>query len=159
MKAFDLRSWLTGFALGFSGKPLPLSTGKTPIAYSYNGTVLPKLPEWDREQYPYAYIDYYDSTGNSYSFFVTSKPLRWYAGGFVIGFPLNDPDALASVFRWRYRPAYADGWYETGESDNAGIYYGGVWTNTDIYYPDDYSDETLAGTLFLAASEPVPVYE
>lgn len=48
--AFDLRSWLTGFALGLSGKPLPLSS-KTPIVPE-----LPELPEWDKETYPYMFL-------------------------------------------------------------------------------------------------------
>lgn len=52
----DLKSWLYGFCLGICGKPLPLAAKKTPTAYSYNGVVLPKLPEWDREKYPYAVV-------------------------------------------------------------------------------------------------------
>ena len=38
-------------------KPVPVQTA---TMYSYNGTVLPALPEWDKETYPYAYIRYED---------------------------------------------------------------------------------------------------
>ena len=44
----DLKSWLTGFALGLCGKPLPYAK-KTPIGYSYNGTVLPEEQEDDTD--------------------------------------------------------------------------------------------------------------
>jgi hypothetical protein len=37
----DLKSWMTGYILGITGKPLPL-VQKTPIGYSYNGVVLPE---------------------------------------------------------------------------------------------------------------------
>ena len=76
------RSFLIGLALGLAGKPLPISQGKEPIAYFYGhiakegetathtidgvgyvGVVLPKLPEWDKEAYPYAVILYYSAKG------------------------------------------------------------------------------------------------
>lgn len=44
----DMKSWLTGFALGLCGKPLPFAK-KTPIGYSYNGTVLPEEQESDTD--------------------------------------------------------------------------------------------------------------
>ena len=45
----------TGIILGLSLPPVP-QIPREPIAYSYNGTILPKLPEWDRSVYPFAVL-------------------------------------------------------------------------------------------------------
>jgi hypothetical protein len=47
-----------------------------PIAYSYNGTVLPPLPEWDKTAYPYAVLD-----GNL-DFYASSAPMTSNVGFF-----------------------------------------------------------------------------
>jgi hypothetical protein len=38
----DMKSWLTGYILGITGKPLPIAAKKEPTSYSYNGVVLPE---------------------------------------------------------------------------------------------------------------------
>jgi hypothetical protein len=48
-------------------KPVPVQD--EPTMYSYNGTVLPKLPEWDKTAYPYAVLD-----GNL-DFYASSAPV------------------------------------------------------------------------------------
>lgn len=142
-EGFDLKSWLTGFALGFSGKPLPLNTGKKIVAYSYNGTVLPKLPEWDREMYPYAVIVKYQYAPNWRFLFFSALPLEQNGNNFTvpadyIRYEIQD---ITTGTEWVY--------VGTGET------YGGtgwaMWANTDILKAD--------GTLYLSASEPIPVYE
>ena len=50
-----MRSSVMGLILSLFSSPLP-EVQKQPVAYLYNGVRLPKLPEWDRETYPYATI-------------------------------------------------------------------------------------------------------
>lgn len=147
VKAFCLRSWLTGFALGLAGKPLPLAVAKKLVGYSYNGVVLPKLPEWDKETYPCAYIvenGYADTEGYEYGLVFYTKAIT------VV------KDAEGPHEGWHY---FFDGllyryidnaWTEWPEDVGFGL--GGkiVWSNTDVYYG--------SGGLYLATSEPVPVY-
>ena len=39
-----------------------------PVAYLYNGVRLPKLPEWDKEKYPYALLyEYWDYSAETHS--------------------------------------------------------------------------------------------
>lgn len=151
----DLRSWLTGFALGFSGKPLPLSTGKKLVGYSYNGTVLPKLPEWDREMYPYAFM-----LDKPSLYLCSSLPCAAVqtvlSPGYMGIFATGDCDVI------RYEPTTDGGsWQrvsETAESFSTSemiiglAFFDLLWTNTDIINTEDR-------TVFLAASEPIPVYE
>ena len=54
-----MREFVKGMLPGLPGKPHPMAN-KEPVAYLYNGVRLPKLPEWDREMYPYAMIRYYN---------------------------------------------------------------------------------------------------
>lgn len=148
VKLFDLKSWLTGFSLGLAGKPLPLAVRK-PVAYLYNGVRLPELPEWDKETYPYACILKVDKEAQGedidYCFiFYGSHPRSVHADGH-----------LSYVTHARYD--YIDGAWVMNPAGNFFITRGRpVWSNTDVYYLDDVAD--VGGTLYLAASEPVPVY-
>lgn len=139
---FDLRSWLTGLALGLSGKPLPLSTGKKLVGYSYNGTVLPALPEWDREMYPYAVID------NDGWYLACCTSMLQYNGSNIV----YKEDCSTYCFKldngaWVYDGSASYN-FDAGKT---AVYGECIWTNTDILNED--------GTLCLAASEPVPIYE
>lgn len=152
---FCLRSWLTGFALGLSGKPLPLSTGKTLVGYSYNGTVLPKLPEWDKTVYPFAYM-----IGSNRLYLCSALPYAAAQTGIFAGymgiFATDDCEAIC------YKPTTDGGfWQRDSESDKSvsasemivGLAFVDlIWTNTDVINIED-------STVYLAASEPVPVYE
>lgn len=146
---FDLKSFLTGLALGLSGKPLPLAP-KEPTAYSYNGVVLPKLPEWDRETYPYAVI-VHNTSENKYTLYL-SKVAPTYGvyntTANVYGIYLSGDSELSSI----------------ASSDSWGAFMGSnikcvtiistryaLWTNADIVSED--------GSVYLGASKPVPVFE
>lgn len=145
--AIDLKSFLTGLALGLSGKPLP-PVKKEPVAYLYNGVRLPKLPEWDKEMYPYAYISM-KSDGTPY-IFISSNPASYYPNwGWAV-----------TVGAW-FAPlvAYANEVPWVSAEDEGGVYihlerydtWKLVWCNTDVV--------TQTGSVFMAASEPIPVYE
>ena len=145
---FDLRSWLTGYALGLCGKPLPFSkVQKEPVAYLYNGVRLPKLPETG---YQYAIIsktkdDYTLGLYDEYVLFVTNQqPIK---GTGSITFP-------AGTYRiYEYRTTEAFGWVEEANENDKYInaFYDLFWCNEDILNEN--------GSVYFAASEPIPVYE
>ena len=139
-----MRSCVMGLILGQFSSPLPMAQ-KEPVSYLYNGVRLPKLPEWDKETYPYAYIVHGNST---YKIRFCSVPL--------VAVNLAQILSNTSSYHGEYEINYK---LENGEWVDE-TYAGGcsaVWSNTDIYYKDSLSD--VGGTLAMAASEPVPVYE
>lgn len=120
---------------------------KEPIAYLYNGVQLPPLPEWDREMYPYAVLTrwsrerwrvYYSPEKAIYKGSV-SNPLILTpdSGAPVIEHILNDGVWGEGIAKedWAMTNIITEYW----------------WANHDILNDD--------GTLYLAASDPIPVYE
>lgn len=121
--------------------------------YLYNGVQLPALPEWDKEAYPYA--EMYAVSGALSAIMsvlkVTDRPADCYA--------LGDNDY------GNYEPSYHVGTnyisYKIDKTSNTWVVKAsgqieaatsGVnanWANYDLFNED--------GTLYLAASEPVPV--
>lgn len=124
--------------------------------YLYNGVELPALPEWDKEKYPYAFI------------------VQTYAAGMLLGTKLYFLTELECYvadtvececvryrtgdIRYNYSES-SDSWGEAKEVDASTIdsfrYDTILWTNTDIYCQTDIYYPS--GTLYMAASEPVPV--
>lgn len=145
--AFDLTAWLTGYALGLCGKPLPMSQ-KEPVAYLYNGVRLPKLPEWDRETYPYVamlnqvYRVVFIAYSDPMHLVLTSS-----SGGMSVG--VKAGETFLQIVYWTSNDTIPD--FE--EKSLTYDYLLGTpdWANYDVQNAD--------GTVYLAASEPVPVYE
>lgn len=100
--------------------------------YLYNGIELPELPERDTVTYPYAYI--YTRNDSTFLEF-TDKVRSPYSDG---TFGLFDTGIIYKL---------VDGAWADSSVGNTGFVM--IWTNTDIFYDD--------GTLYLAATEPVPV--
>ena len=158
---FDLKAWLTGFALGLAGKPLPLSMEKRePVAYLYNGVQHPDIDSvWvDKVTYPHAVITAIFRDNTVYYLWLISKQTSIYgeSGNEVWG--VQEGDASCTVYRskaqgaWEAANLFTDG--ANTRDDFGGYYISGItpiWTSHDILNAD--------GTLYLAASEPVPVYE
>lgn len=163
--AFDLKSWLTGFSMGLAGLPCLLPNGEPtqpdepvappaePVAYLYNGVRLPKLPDWDMEKFPYAFI--IDDSVYGYTFMATSAPPKHNLDDDT-GMVTHD-QFLCFGLRLYYR--HKDGiWvFTAGEEDGIDYYMATsrlspcIWANTDLIKQD--------GSVYLTASEPVPVYE
>lgn len=135
-----LFSFKTGLALGLCGNALPWKA--EPVAWLYNGVRLPKLPEWDKTVYPYAVIAFIDAGPIYRVYFCADKctvtgvnasykaPYVWYQGAGDV---------------WEYKG-------ETADTSNVILsMVTPIWANHDVYRED--------GSLYLAASEPVPVYE
>lgn len=103
--------------------------------YLYNGVPLPPLPE---EEYQFAYIGQYQD--------------RWY-----LVFSLQ---AVNVEVGGRHLFISNARRYEVSDGQWIRYHYGDVvpkimWSNTDVYYSD--SVEEVGGTLYLAASDPIPV--
>ena len=140
MAKFPLRDWITGFVLercsrAFEPKPI--------VAYLYNGVRLPALPEWDRDVYPFATITAH--SGGLYCFNASDIVL---ALDYTMSRP-NDSGAFLNI-----RSAYdkeTESWGENKTSAVNGYDGSPIWSNFDIYKSD--------GSLYLSASEPVPIYK
>lgn len=121
-----------------------------PAAYSYNGTVLPKLPDWDKTTYPYAYIGGWPNTigERQYYLFFTDEPFFLTSGVLY-----NTANGMVYI----YDPRNTDlGWDFMGEYENqptSGKTLPEVWANYDIYKENSETE------FFLKATEPIPVYE
>lgn len=117
-----------------------------PVAYLYNGVRLPKLPEEYTTDYPYAYI------ANAYSkrYFLRRTKVELIKDG-----ALKDPseakfETVSLFLTVGNGEVDADAtWKHSTDIVAAGE--SPVWSNYDILNKD--------GTVYLAASEPVPVYE
>ena len=113
--------------------------------YLYNGMEFPAPPEWNKEKYPFAVIS---KDAFNYYFYITGKEIN---------------ESLTGTIHngWHCRVPYVkyqktgNEWVYQSQGDSIGSLGDGVitskvyWTNTDLYYND--------GTLYLAASEPIPV--
>jgi hypothetical protein len=129
---------------------VPEEPVKEPIAYSYNGIILPSLPEWDKETYPYA-VMVYDT--NKVRLVVASVPF------------------VARETEYSWVDVYMNAgtkfemWY--GTHDN--LKYLGATTTTNTYtvsnvyeHFDSWSNHDICfdnGSVFISASEPIPIYE
>lgn len=133
------KDFLEGLAISAACHVLPVRK-KLPIAYSYNGVILPALPEWDREMYPYAFI--------GHNFIMT--PILYVASEITHGY--DDYDYwVAYGVRIATYDGTANAWTE---SDGAESYQNVSridWANFDVLNED--------GSVYLSASEPIPVYE
>lgn len=156
----DPTSWRTGFELGLAGFSFPYSKPRNPTAYLYNGVRLPALPEWDREEYPYAVITRTGLVGNYYyALKLFASPYKTTGNNALTSAFNMSPDVGAKHLSCScpYTDA-GDGtfvWSEVSENEiteETHVLVGKpIWGNYDL--------ETNGGTLWLATSEPIPIYE
>jgi hypothetical protein len=119
--------------------------GETPThtidGVGYVGAVLPKLPDYDAEEYDKAFVSYignYNAAGDDlYQLFVSNKSA-------------STSNSYLQVTGHLYGYSETDGWfYDKALSDYIAHRYF-VWSNVDL---------VVKGTVTLAASDPIPVYE
>ena len=108
----------------------------------YQGAVLPPLPEWDETAYPYAAIAQNNAVG-TYLFLANAEPFE---GGVNHTLTVLFPDVS-------YR--LEDGAWQTYSSGS--LNNNAVWSNYDVYYMENDNLGELAGTLYHAKSDPIPV--
>ena len=126
--------------------------------YSYNGMVLPALPEWDKETYPVAAIMRAAGTNYKYRLYFVTAPIYCSVS---LGFHCAGVNAKYC----RYQLS-EDGrsWGElTFAEVESGHVFPGVaggysikWINTDLYLYDGNA-EGGNGELAISASDPIPV--
>ena len=158
---------MLGFTLSLKLRNAIRASKKEPAKaayYLYNGVKLPAPPDWDEKAYPYAYIL---NLSGSQLFLVLSIPFEY--GTITASY---DGVTTTITGMYSYAPAYTtgkafgymlreDSWVTVGADtwggEEIGIYYGfwdttaeAVWANTNINNVD-------SGTVYLAASNPVPV--
>lgn len=161
-----------GLVIELAIASLPVRKNKVPIAYSYNGVILPKLPEWDRSVYPYYIVlpsisgSTFDPQTKTFLYLSTSKFSRkvfvressffgeyndyWF-------YAETDGDAVY----YTYQPSIETGWTRNEYRDTE--FLAGEtafnYSNADVCLANfdvkNYDD----GTVYLPAAEPVPVYE
>lgn len=138
----ERKSFEEGIILALVSPPVP-HVVKKPIAYSYNGVILPALPEWNREMYITKHLLFGSPI---YRVFLVSQP--YYAtatdGNYSIGYQTGDKRYKAEESEWVYETTY----------EHSGLWAGlaeVIWANFDVL------DES--GEVALAKSEPIPVYE
>lgn len=123
-----------------------------PTAYSYNGVILPALPEWDREMYPYAWITYNGTSDNvNYYRFIFSATPAVKRKDVLKGDILKVENTTAYII-------YTDGdmtrWtllFENNSNDNVLSTHKLLWCNEDIL--------DNSGNVYFTASDRIPVCE
>lgn len=147
----DLKSWLTGYALGLAGKPMPLGVPR-PTAYLYNGTKLPPLPEWDDEVYPYVVLDWTAGLNTIWFYAVSEQKHLTRMGS--NGEYYIAADGGETFLSCTFRPLYMDAFPVPREKTYTKEF---MLTNTPHWA--NYDVKNTDGSIHTAASEPVPVYE
>ena len=136
----DPTSWRVGFELGLAGFSFPYSKPRKPTAYLYNGVRLPALPEWDREMYPYLLMVHYFST----EFLYALQDIPVFLSETSVKTQITGPTIHVATL--------VDSAWKTFQKEQSNSLLGTpTWANFDLPKED--------GTVYLAASEPVPVYE
>ena len=147
----SMRSCIKGLILSLFGSPLPAAPSREPVAYLYNGVRLPGLPEWDREMYPYVMMADMTKSGVHdaiYCYFLSSKDGQITDPDTLLGFVYSSKINYGICVFEKTQPE--DGWSDFNDKRSATF---GVpfWANFEVLNAD--------GSVYLAASEPVPVYE
>lgn len=159
-----LPSFYAGLAFSLAG---PIIRGKSGSGmYSYNGVVLPKLPERDKESYPWLAMGKYEVGGDEnytyiYLYLLTAQPYPYYDAYRMTGGKKVYVCCLGDTEKWQviegvyYLPSdiVGDTWlyYEDEEHEDSFVFGADslFWTNFDLYDAD--------GNLYMAASSPVPM--
>lgn len=147
-------SFTLGYLLAQCGPPLKLPD-KQPTAYSYNGVVLPKLPEWDKTVYPYAII-YTDTQSNKECLFVAKVPSILYDNSGNGNYTFSAANGWGGSNPIKFEndgTNWVDG-FLFPQHIYASTY---IWSNYDIKDPKGFAGP--AGSVYRYGSDPIPVYE
>ena len=142
----------------YFAKSDPIPIYSEPVAYLYNGVRLPDIrmvyTDERAEQFPYAFISKYSDDYKLYAFSykqVHSSPYYDEGGGIYISSAGKEAHLDSELSQWVF-------WWGTGglsgittERADGTVATEIVWANYDILNKD--------GSVYLAASDPIPVYE
>ena len=114
-------------------------------AYYYNGFTFPKMDDWDVSTHPFAYI-----CGSGPNWYLRISPIEFCMTSDGKFLPKNGESGFIFLSNRIY--GAEEVWRERTESTyTASSLDAPIWCNKNVYNAD--------GSLFLAASEPVPVYK
>ena len=123
----------------------PIPIYNEPVNYLYNGVKLPKLPEWDKTVYPYAVIINLYFGAGTYVRFLPSVEYETMSNG-NWGLKVSSDSLYSELTNGEWGVVSSkgnDSYIAVGELF--------CWASFDITNAD--------GSVYLAASEPIPVYE
>jgi hypothetical protein len=151
MEKFDIKSFAEGYleALCSPARQFP---HREPVAYLYGPDKfrLPPLPAWDKKEYPYAVLS--RSTNSVLGKFaeIFASDIKLYFDGYHLVHSENGNGVVAVI--------YYEKMTEWEALTNVIVHKDGIadvdkliWTNYDLLKED--------GTIYMAASDPIPVYE
>ena len=150
----DPESFIIGYQIGCR---LRMQRGaRKPIGYLYNGVLLPELPEWDSEKYPYAVMLWDSNNTKSAWLYLSTAKLHKNDTSFSSVFKAAE-DGSCVAYQTSYdatsfeRAENLDSTFSKGEPVSWIACYP-KWANYDVlkYNTTD---------VYLLASDPVPVYE
>lgn len=151
---------VTPFKLGLILSALVRGVKREPVAYLYNGVRLPKLPSWDKTEFPYAFIEYYGTPVYA-TLFVTDKPLGIWDYGDGIGEGMGPEGGTSAT--WKYmkcRLVQADNAVTTPAFGSVIETSNPSWvTASDVLWANYDVPNYVDGGTLLSASDPIPVYE
>lgn len=140
--------WLVGRQIaGMRGKQpvTPDEPSGEIVGYMYNGVQLPDINAvWDKEAYPYAYI--VSMEGATGLFVSADMPTVVSVDGVEYIYVADGAVGISALVE----NAWGEMGYGTGGGSEAPLT-ATVWSNHDILNAD--------GTVYLKASDPIPVYE
>lgn len=155
---FDIKGFLTGLAMALCSPARGLPK-REPVAFLYNGVQLPALPEWDKGTYPHCYIEGYINADGNWMYYLaatTSECAVHFNSSKDADYVycLDDIQMYACVFNTGDdNPAWGS-FIELDFSAGNPIFPASqaIWADYDLINTDDNS-------VYLAASDPIPVYE
>lgn len=148
-KKFPLKEWITGIILERLSRFAP---PKEPVAYLY-GTLaepLPALPEVEGYRYAVVSVSFREAA----SVYLSKLPFVAVKGGTMNGAFINKESETQTILRYTCDLGEQSWRQVANEEIPPGDTYLAItlkWSNHDILYED--------GTLYLAGTDPVPVYE
>lgn len=115
-----------------SGALIYSASNPTPVSYKTDAVLLPPLPEWDSETYPYAYITYAFSTGKILLWLRTNRFMAYATDG-------KYTERINESYGYYTYYTYTDGaWVLSKENveDTGGVSFRSgntiLWSNTDV---------------------------
>lgn len=150
------KSWLTGYALRLCCELMTTAgSKKEPVAYLYNGVRLPPIPDEIKACLHIVVFrtDLTNDGGNYHRMFGTNAQMRTFEGAGLFPITYHGSVDTAEFREGSAYPNYTE-WTLSNSIGTDGFnnyLHMVVWANYDVL--------NLDGTVYLAASDPVPVYE
>ena len=147
-----VKEHIIGYVLRLCGVPMAelvaemlCKETRVPVAYSYNGIVAPKMPVWNEEEFPFVTMTWNSTLSSFRALYFSKEQPRLHEGSAAVVWKIPTPYMTSRIDGGQWSaPTLSDASEEYSTQFTK-------WTNYDCIKAD--------GTVHLAASDPVPVYE